>query len=270
MVRVRGMLTVGLVAAFLSLAPSVAAQPGEPAPETLVLVTQAPADAQPPSDAVCGELERYGLGEPHEAATEREKAYTSTSTWAVGCPTLFWGQAPGGFNLTGDVSAWVLIGCDSTTVLHEPLDNVVANLVRNGGSISTASASAGATCSPGDPIEIELTFERPDDSRFNATDALGLNVTVFGSPNAARDNLHFLVGGQQPASTLQLPGLAEAFEEKVDTGGQDAKLEEANDSEPLGQTADAQPGAENGLPGPGATVVMFVVALMASARHEHR
>lgn len=246
------------------VAPAAAAQPS--ASETLHLVDPAPPQAPSGSGPVCNQAVVHGIAMPGETPEQAGKAYTSDSSAAVGCPTLFRTPSPGAFNVTGATNVHLFIGCDDPTLLHQPLNNVRVWLVRNEQAVAESRGTVGPTCSPGEPMEIELEVEQPEDSKINATDDLGINVTVFGSPNTVVDNIHVLVGGNETASTVTVPGIADALvsEQPGPTVESDNETDPTNDN--LSRTSVDETGGENGTPGVGIAGTVVVIAAVASAR----
>lgn len=260
------LLAVMLVSAPLGLGQMA----GEPVAETMPLTDQAPPGFSASSTLGCNSLAVHGLAEPGQGPQQQTKAYTSPSSAALGCPTLFRAPAPGAFNLTADATLELFVGCDQETAMHEPLDNVRVWLVRNGQAVSEGGGQLGTLCSPEEPLELEVTIPQPEDARFNESDMLGVNVTVFGSPNFVPDNVHVLVGGETSASVLQLPGLAEAFatEEEAEDDEEENETDAfENASELEGQTTSS---GEDGVPGIGALGTILALIVLAVARTARR
>lgn len=237
----------------------------QPITETMELTDEAPPEVSPSSSPPCGSPEVHGIAEPGQGPEEARKAYASRSSVALGCPTLFRAASPGAFNLTGDATVHLFVGCDQTTVMHQPLANLRVWLTRNGEALNEAQASLDTVCSSGSPMEAEVTIEAPEDARFNESDTMGLNVTPFGSPNAAVDNLHFLVGGEQMASTLTLPGISEVFqpEEPEQELVDDNETDEPSPSDLQQQATATQ---EDGIPAPGVAWMVVMLAALAGLR----
>lgn len=236
------------------------------ASETMELTDRAPPSASASGAGVCSNLQLYGVAEPGEGPDQQTKAYASPSSAAAGCPTLFRGTTPGAFNLTGEVTVQLFVGCDEPTVMHQPLNNVRVWLVRNDVAVSEGQTTLGPVCSPGSPMEARIAIEAPEDPAFGAEDTLGLNVTAFGSPNLVVDNLHVLVGGNETASTLTLPGLSAAYEveeeaEAAVNGTANETARFANGSGLEQQSSDDA----NGAPGVGAVATGALLAALALA-----
>lgn len=242
-----------LVGGLLVLASGAIAQVGLQEEHALMLTPEAPSDQQAPSGPPCGQLALYGLARPGQVPQETEKAYTSPSSAALGCPTLFRTQTPGAFNLTQDARVQLFFGCEEPTFMHEPLNNVRVWLVHEGQILTEAGGQIGPLCTPGDPMELELTIDAPEDTSFQAGDSVGINVTAFGSPNLLVQNLHVLVGGEDTASSLTLPGLADAYQPE-DPGTNESQ----DETDPFGNDTELEPTAgeeANGTPGPGVAAV---------------
>lgn len=248
----RGWVLVLAVGGLL-LAPIALGQASQPS-ETMKLTDQAPAQAPSGSGPLCNQAAVHGLAMPGQGPQQAGAAYTSTSSVAAGCPTLFRTPSPGAFNLTGPTNVHLFIGCDDPTVLHQPLNNVRVWLVKNGGTVGESRANVGPTCSPDQPIEVEVSIDQPDDNRVNATDTVGIDVTVFGTPNAVVDNIHVIVGGNETASTVTMPGISDALASDEADEAQPANASNTS----LGSTNGSETGAQatgddqNGTPGPGA------------------
>lgn len=252
----------GVLALLAVSAAGAVAQTAAESSERLFLADRAPAGQQGASGPPCGQLSLYALTEPGQAPETAGKAYTSRSSVAVGCPTLFRTQSPGAFNLTQDSTAHLFFGCEEPTVMHQPLNNLRVWLTRNGEDVSEGQASLDTVCRPGSPLEAEVAIGPPEDASFGANDTIGLNLTAFGSPNAVVDNIHVLVGGER-ASSLLLPGLSEAYE--IETVGQAEPVDETpeNDTELEPQRTSPE---ENGTPGPGGLGLLAGLAAAAWVR----
>lgn len=229
--------------------------------ETLELAPRAPPQASGSAGVGCSSPEVYGIALPGEGPDRTQKAYTSPSSAAVGCPTLFRGTVPGAFNVTGDTTVHLFVGCDEPTVMHQPLNNLRVWLVRNGQAIGEGRNSFPTTCSPDSPMELEVEIPRPDSPHFNASDMLGLNVTPFGSPNLLVDNLHVLLGGNETASTATVPGIEEALSAPKTV---EDSVEQANETNAtntsIEPTATPDAGDQDGIPGFGVTLTMMLFA----------
>lgn len=264
------------VLAVAALAAGAAAQaPGADGSvsEALELTAQAPSGVEAESSlAGCPSVEVYGIAEPGNGPAETARAYTSPSTAGPGCPTLFRAPSPGAFNVTLDATARLFVGCDEPAVLHQPLNNVRVWLLRNGREISEGRNSLPLACTPGEPMEIEVSIQRPDEPGFGPDDVLGVNVTVFGSPNYAVDNLHLLVGGNETASTVTIPGVAEALEPDEEAEPVEVTAEQNATTPANSSTTPASPSTnnENGTPMPGAVFATGVLALGALATRRRR
>lgn len=264
----RGRLSLLLVA-VVALAPVAGAQLAtQEVDERLPLTDQAPPQASASSPAVCGG-QVHGIAEPGQGPEQEKQADMSRSSVALGCPTFFRAPSPGAFNVTGEATVHLFVGCQEPTVMHQPLNNVRVWLVRNDEDISEGGGNLDTTCSPGEPVEIEVGIERPEEPHFNASDTLGLDVTVFGSPNMAVDNLYVIVGGNTSASSLTLPGVGQALvEEEPSTEETNATNETdafANASDLGSQSADDD---GNGIPAPGVGATTLVLAALAFVRRE--
>lgn len=252
---------MGVLVASLLAVPLAAGQTGTQPSETMHLTAREPPGISAPSSTVCGDIALYGLAEPGEGAGTEAKAYTTDlTTWALSCPTLFRSPLPGGFNASEGASVQLYVGCETPTLMHAALTDVLVELTRNGRAIAGTRDSVDAVCSPGEPLPVEIELADPDEPRFNESDTIGVNVTVFGSPNAHQDNLHYLVGGEETASAVTVPGLAEAFASQAEED-----LEEVeNETDELGnetglaeQTASSE---ENGTPSLGPLGALVVLA----------
>jgi hypothetical protein len=216
--------------------------------DRLPLTDRAPPEASGEGGLPCGDVEVHGIAEPGEGPEQAGPADLSRSSAVIGCPTLFRAPSLGAFNVTREATAHLVVGCDQPTAMHQPLDNVRLWLVRSGDRIAEGGASLPAVCSPGDPMELEVTVPQPEEPGYNASDTVGLDVTVFGSPNLAVDNLHLVVGGNETASALTLPGVGEAFvasEPETDRPSANATNETALEQQ---STTDEK----SGIPAPGA------------------
>lgn len=263
----RGRLSAALVA-LIVLAPVAGAQlETQQVDERLPLTDQAPPQAPSGSGPVCGNVQVHGIADPGQGPEQAKQADMSRSSAVLGCPTLFHTASPGAFNVTGEATVHLFVGCQEPTVMHQPLNNVRVWLVRNGEAISEGGGSLATTCTPGEPLEIEIPIEQPEDTAFNASDTLGLNVTVFGSPNAALDNLHVLVGGNATASALVLPGVGQAF---VAEEASDEATNGTNETDAFGNASQldqqSTDGGENGTPAPGVGVTLAALAAIGLAR----
>lgn len=254
-----------MAALVLLVSPVAGAQFGEEVSETMALTDRAPPGVNAEGSGACSSPALHGLVLEDEAPEQQTKAYTSGSSAAFGCPTLFWGPAPGAFNITGDVTVHLFIGCDSQTVMHEPLSNLRVWLVRNGEQLGEDQASIGPVCSPGAPMEAEVSIPAPENPKVNASDTIGVDATPFGSPNYANDNLHVIVGGNESASTATFPGLAEALEPEEPT--EDEVANETNDTGTFGNDTELDQQSTSseggGIPGPGAALVAGLLGAMA-------
>lgn len=269
----RGWVLAGIVA-LVALSAAAAGQGAareDEVSETLELAMQPPPGVSTSSTLGCNNPQVYGIAEPGEGPPQTQKAYTSRSSAALGCPTLFRGPSPGAFNVTGDTTAHLFVGCDEPTLMHEPLNNLRVWLVKNDEAISEALSSFPTTCSPGSPMEIEVSIEQPDQNHFNASDTIGIDATPFGSPNFFVDNLHFLVGGNETASTATVPGLAEAFEVPTDAEDAVQEVDETNETNTsIGSTSAAQDEGQNGTPGFGVLATLAAATLVATYASRRR
>lgn len=251
----------------LLLAPAAGAQLAGQGQDRLPLTDEAPPEADTDGGLPCGDVEVHGIAPPGESSDQAGEADLSRSSAVLGCPTLFRTTVSGAFNVTREAGADLFVGCSQPAVMHQPLNNVRVWLIRNGEAIAEGGDSLPATCTPGEPMELSVAIPQPEDPSFNASDVLGLNVTVFGSPNFALDNLHLVVGGNETPSTLTLPGVSEAFapdEEPEPETVADNETEEANRSDLGRQSTDAREDTD-GVPGPGTIGSLAVLAIGAVA-----
>lgn len=238
------------IAATLVLAPTALAQPSASGPDTLALTSQSPSSASAPQTQACPTLNLYQLVPSDEGPEQSSKAYLTRTSAVIACRTQFYVDPPGAFNLTGSTTADLFVGCEQRSAFLAGFPDISLELNRNGQAITTGSADLGNTCSPGSPIEAEITMDPPEDPAFAAEDTLRLNVSVFGSPGWMSENFHLLVGGNETASTLTLPGLSEAYasEEPDDASSQTANETNATNTSLTRTSTDAGE-EQNGTPG---------------------
>lgn len=259
-----------MLVAVVALAPLAGAQLAtQEVDERLPLTDQPPPQASNSGGLACGTVQVHGIAEPGQGPEQEKQADMSRSSAALGCPTFFRTPSPGAFNLTDEATVHLFVGCQEPTVMHQPLNNVRVWLVRNGEDVSEGGGNLDTTCTPGEPVEIEVGIEQPEEAHFNASDTLGLDVTVFGSPNMALDNLHVIVGGNASASALTLPGVGQAFIEEEPTTDETNATNET-DEFPNASEIDSQSTDDdgNGVPAPGVAATTIVLAALAFVRRE--
>jgi hypothetical protein len=235
---------------------------------TLTLTDEAPPGTSAPSTQGCGTVNLHGLAPVEEAANETAKAYATQSSAIVTCRTLFWLPAPDAFEIQAAPSANLAIGCEEPTVMAQGYDNVQVELTREDVAVANGSASVGPTCNPDEPMRTEIELDRPDASGFGANSVLGLNVSLFGSPDTASENLHLLVGGTENASQLTVPGLEQAYDpDEPDSASQPltGANTSSNTSKPTASTTPNNDDA-NGTPALGVVATLSTAVGLAADR----
>lgn len=189
----------------------------------VVLFTQVGAEVEAPAAAgrlyLTSTLLRTGTAADCPAPTyalnmtngSLAKAYVGRSLVATACPATFEFNLTEPTTVSGNVTAHVVLGCDSTTIWRSvpgTLATMRVDLMRNASPGPSASGyAASMVCGAGSRVPFDLTI--PNKSlTFKAGDKVGLRVNVwaFTGDQALARNVHVVVGGPN-SSVMEAVGL---------------------------------------------------------------